>query len=68
MAHMVSSAASANAQNVIPITTMTLQTITTYTPATSENFSSTRSNFFSKLLFSCSIITLSLIFQYVYPL
>ena len=68
MAHMVSSAASANAQNVIPITTMTLQTITTYTPATSENFSSTRSSFFSKLLFSCSIITLSLIFQYVYPL
>ena len=58
MATMVSRAASANAQNVIP----------TYTPATSENFSSTRSNFLSKLFFSCSIITLSLIFQYAYPL
>ena len=68
MATMVSRAASANAQNVIPTTTMTLQTITTYTPATSENFSSTRSNFLSKLFFSCSIITLSFTFQYVYPL
>ena len=68
MATMVSMAASANAQNVIPITAMTLQTIPKYTPATSENFSSTRSSFFSKLLFSCSIITLSFIFHYAYPL
>lgn len=65
---MVSRAASANAQNVMPTSTIILQTIPTYTCATSENFSSTRSNFLTKLFFSCSIITLSFSFQYVYPL
>nr|DAU00376.1 MAG TPA: hypothetical protein [Caudoviricetes sp.]DAX31619.1 MAG TPA: hypothetical protein [Caudoviricetes sp.] len=68
MAIIVSRAASANAQNVMPTSTIILQTMPTYTPATSESLSSALSSFFSKLLFSCSIITLSFIIQYVYPL
>lgn len=53
MAIMVNRVAIANAQNVIPISAMTLKTIPTYTPATSDIFSSALSRFLTNLFFSC---------------
>ena len=68
MTSIISRATTASAQIVILKITRALQINPTHTSATSENFSSTRSNFLTKLFFSCSIITLSFSFQYVYPL
>ena len=68
MTSIISRATTMSAQIVIPKITRALQINPTHMSATSENLSSTRSNFLTKLFFSCSIITLSFIFQYAYPL
>lgn len=66
MANIVSKAESANAQNVMPTSTIILKTMPTYTPATLVSFSSALSSFFLK--FPCSITAVNLVLYDVHTL